>query len=415
VFREHFPTTDRSSYPIGWSQNRQLAALHALGCLEIEESQDGGWLKLAALPPQVSPSPSLRWITDPIRGGQSAWRQYDLRGMWLPEEIEALTDAIAEPDSDSKRIMCELRPPADKALLKGLLPGRRRILVAESKIARLEQAIKKVQQLHPSVQYIPGPAAMSAKVATETSRATAPRILNYRDALRSLRDLSAQHGAPWRPLTADPTTLDRYGRIQRFDPIALTLKCVDSCDHELAVECLECEIRNHRRVHIVIDRKKERFAPFADRQLARWMARHLMAPDAPVMVSAGATLGRDLAVPLELQLPRHLERLLCLQSNHPPNLAQYWTDPGDRTADRYASPFHSPEAQRTFKVPAAVPVSFVRSVQSATPSGAFVVYPEVYGRNPVWPEEKPMPVIGVKARPLDPFPSAECPLHLRTP
>jgi hypothetical protein len=420
VFREHFPTTDRNSYPIGWSQSRQLAALHALGCLEIEESPDGGWVKLAALPPRVSPSPSVRWITHPIRGG-SAWRQFDLRGMWLPEEIEALETAIgnleseAAPQSDTNRIMWELRPPSDKALLKSLVPGRRRILVAKNKIARLEAAIETVRKRHPSVQYIPGPAEMPTRVPTETDRAEAPAILNYRDALKSLRDLADQSGAPWCALEADPTTLYRYERIQRFDPIALTLQCVSGCDPNLQVECLECESRNHRRVHIVVDRIHKRFASFADRQLARWIARNLMAPGAPMIVSVGGALGRDLAVPLELQLPRHLERLLCFQSNQPPNLAQYWADPEDPNANRYASPFHGLEAQKAFMLPAAVRVGFVRRFQSATPSGTFVVYPEVYGRNPVWPEACRMPVLGAEALPLNPFPSAECPLHLRAP
>jgi hypothetical protein len=331
----------------------QVQALHALGVIQLEDEDGGTFGRLLALPPTLVLLPRLANLgLDPTgRRGILTASEAILAGCWLPEEIARLEKAAT-------RARIPLKATRRRQGLE-LAPHRRCLLVEG------DFAIKRLSELARSAQVA---FCGATSVSTRLAAATVP-----------IDKLVDRDG--WRPGPPSDVFHRRY-----FDPrgLGVSEEPLDSGDR---YELMECRHPNRPLwSHFIIDRESNQSLQIEDRQLARWFVRQRSVPEAPVPVNQDA-----LIVPLELRLPRLLERIACLSSGFAPSLERY----RDST-----SPFRRSEIRTKFVIPAPPdrPVHWLASKTFC--SGNFVCYRGTYETS-AWPLGSRMPLLGVRAERIE--------------
>jgi len=326
----------------------QVQALHSLGIVELEENPQGGLDRLVALPPQITLLPRL--ANRGYESGSGILKSYEavLVGCWLPDQLLRLQKA-AKPRAG---VDLHVTPRKEWAVLA---PHRRALLsYGESSIARFNAVAEKVGALFDE----------SEPLACRLARAT-----------RSIDELADSHD--WTPGRPSDVFTTRY-----FDPRAIGVSdCpIDNGDRYVLWEC-----RHPNRPiwqHYVVDREKNCRLLVPDRQIARWFVRKRALQNTPI-----PAVQDEIIVPLELRLPRLLERVLVLSSGFAPVLKRY-TAP--------TSPFMKTEHSRRFAIPAPPErqVDWLAFRKHCT--GNFCCYRGAYG-TAAWPWNEPMPMLGIYA------------------
>ena len=327
----------------------EVSALHSLGIIEIEEGDEGRFENLRALSPQLLLLPRLanRGLRNRHEG---IWTSSEvvLTGCWLPEQLAKL-----------KR---EARPRNgveydETAHGSGtILTPHRRALLATGTSA--------LQNL----------AYVAARVGVPFDRSM-PLAYRFAHALSPI-DKLAEH-LRWEP----GRPADSY-RTRFFDPRRLGVTEIPLDDGD-RYELWECRLPTRPEWHFfLVDREDQKRTRVPDRQIARWFVRVRAVPDAPIPVTQD-----ELVVPLELRLPRILERSLVLSSGYAPVLRRYVG---------VHSPFSEAAISHRFAIPAPPerPVDWLAFRKHCT--GNFCCYRGAY-QTAAWPANEPLPLIGVSA------------------
>ena len=320
----------------------QVSVLHALGVAELVEDPSGGLEALLMIPPQLVLLPRrVHFGLDPKRGVQKAY-EVMLTGCWLNDEIEALTKR-------ARRIGAMIRETGRSAGA-ALAPHRRTFLMHEpDTMLRLRSA------------------ALELGIGFEDRVPLSVKMAQSLSSVSAL--LESEAWIPGRP----PGVWDtRY-----FDPRTLGVGDEAPGDRFVMWEC-----RNANRPvwqHFIVDNENNRRLPIDDRQLGRWFVRIQALPGTPVPVSAD-----DFFVPLELRLPRALERALTLSSGEAPELRRYVG----------GSPFSDRAEGRHFQIPPPPdqPVDWLAFRPYCT--GNFCRYPGAYD-TAAWRRDAPLPMLDV--------------------
>lgn len=324
----------------------QVQALHSLGIVELEEAEYGGLESIVTLRPGLALIPRPLNLGFASTGNIEQGHEAILVGCWTPDEINALRKACRQRAVEFKVLRRAEELP--------LFPNRLTLL------AQGENSIELLSRV-----------ASDMDLPLDT---TVPLACRLASALGRVEDLANTPG--WEPGAVSPEWKRRY-----FDPRAVALSQEEPDDRFVLLECQH----PNRSVwqHFLWDRVEDRRFPLADRQLGRWFVRKLAMPDTPMPRSGGAIL-----VPLELRLPRALERALVLSSGIAPSLTRY--TPG-------SSPFSSPSTSRAFGIPAPPSRSVEWLVSRYFCTGNFCRYEGVY-ETAVWPRGEPIPMLGLKAQ-----------------
>lgn len=330
----------------------QLFAMHQMGVVEIVESALGGLESVQALPPRLAITVAQANLGLARKGGIRRGRRFLLTGAWLPREVAEIR-RIATCTEDLAFHQ------AHDDTSSTLLPPERCVLASspDAEIA-LQRSAKRLD-----VQFENGtPDAVST--------------------LSSIAPISEIEGLlDWRPgipgAGYDTSEFD-------IDRICRTNRPTSGRRFRL----LECKRHDSGLwIHYLVDDRENRHATIHDRQLGRWIVRRLGIPDAPLPVdSTGA-----LIVPLELRLPRHLERAFALESGRPPETVWFG---GDRAISE--SPFLDEAISRRFHIPSPT-TSRIRPYPVAERCcHAFLRYPGLHG-TPIWPGGSPIPMLECNA------------------
>jgi len=339
------PRFSESRYSLRWVF-RNIEALHCLGVIEIEENMGTGISAVSALPPKI--------ILLPVRANGHdqkgvSWTPYQSMpvGCWSPDLMQKL-QRFAKP-SIGVDVRVAFRRSSDI-----VVPPRRILLTAEDKaIDRIQELADKLEvEFTGSVPYASQLAAVFSDI-----------------------NLLAEH-ENWESGIPAGTFTTRY-----FDPHTLSLH-QRRLEHDDRYELWECT-QDERPVwrFFVVDVKNDRRLEIVDRQTARWFVRRQALPNAPIPITVN-----NILVPVELRLPRMLERLLILSSGELPDRCKY----GERH-----SPFLSSERSRQFAIPSPQEAGSVNSNSKVRRcSGEFFQY---YGgfRTAAWPGREPMPLLGL--------------------
>ena len=321
----------------------QASVLHALGVAELVEDPSGGLEALVMIQPQLVLLPRRVHLgIDPRRGLQVAYEVL-LAGCWLYDEIEALTKR-------ARRIGALIRKTGRSAGA-ALAPHRRTFLVHdEGMLSRLRGAAEGL-----GIGF-DDRAPLSVKMAGSLSPVSAL--------------VESDGWIPGRP----PDVWDtRY-----FDPRTLGVGDEAPEDRFVLWEC-----RNANRPvwqHFLVDNEMDRRLPIDDRQLGRWFVRVRALPSTPVPVSAD-----DFFVPIELRLPRALERALTLSSGEAPELRRYVK----------RSPFAARAMGRHFQIPPPPDQSVDWLAFRPYCTGNFCCYSGAYN-TAAWRRGTPVPMLGVE-------------------
>ncbi len=285
----------------------QLFSLHQMGVVEIVESASGGLERVQALPPRLAITVAQANLGIKPGGGLHKARRFLFTGAWLPRETISLYELASktgglmfhqEPDTVDTTLL-----PPDRCVLTTSREG-------ESKLQ--DWAIRM------GVQF----------------ESITPDAVSSLSSIMPISNIATK--LEWRPglpgAGYDTFEFDE-GRVCR----------TSTRRKGLAMSLLEC--RHHDSglwSHFLVDEPNNQHVKIHDRQLGRWLVRRFHLPDAPVPVdSTGALL-----VPLELRLPRHLERAFALESGRAPETV--WFDGATAGSE---SPFLRPEIARRFRIP----------------------------------------------------------------
>jgi hypothetical protein len=336
--------------PTGTADNAHLMhaifALHSLGIIELEERSEGGLDRILANPPMLVLLPRRANLGIRQHGGRFISDEAVLAGCWLPEEL-------ADLERVSKTYGVE-RWTSARPMGAALAPHRR-ALTSDSGLDPLKEVARELD-----VPFDP----------------LAPLACRLASVLASIDTLRNRGG--W--ITGRPSDVwsCRY-----FDPrnIGVSRTPLTTDDRFVLWECKHPNYPVWQ--HFVIDQELNRHLAVADRQLARWFVRVQALPNTPIPVS-----GDTLFVPLELRLPRILERVLVLSSGYAPILKRF-------TGVR--SPFAKRTESERFQIPAPPDhvVDWLAFRQSCT--GNFCCYRGSY-RTAAWPLGEPIPMLGLSPR-----------------
>jgi len=322
----------------------QLFSLHQLGVLEVVEATSGGLDRVQALPPRLAITAGKANL-GMIEGRVQSKRRFLLTGAWLPREIRQLHQLITD---SSGMTFHHDRTTDDETLIP---PYRCVLLDREDARAGLRVIASRLK-----VQFEDQVPDSVSSLASTAPLSEVRESLDWR---------SGKPGAGY--------------EVFEFDPGALCRS--NTRDDGRQLRLFECKRRDSGQwVFFLFDNSQDQFAVINDRQLGRWLVRRDYVPEAPLPVdSKGAVL-----VPLELRLPRHLERILGLGSGRAPETV--WFD------SSHPSPFLHPDTADKFQFPQ--PTSMrVRPYQGfGRCSHAFIRYPNAYGTS-LWPASTAMPIL----------------------
>lgn len=325
----------------------QLFSLHQLGVLEVVEAPatSGGLDRVQALPPRLAVTAGNANL-GLIDGKFESKHRFLLTGAWLPREIKQLHQLIAK---SAGMTFHHDRTTDDETLIP---PYRCVLLDKEDAKAGLRKIASQLK-----VQFEDHVPDSVSSLASTIPLSEVREFLEWR---------SGEPGAGFEVFEFDPSALCRSSR----------------CGDGRQLRLLECKRRGSGQwVFFLFDNAQDQYAVIDDRQLGRWMVRVDYAPDAPLPVdSKGAVL-----VPLELRLPRHLERILGLESGRAPEVVWYGSS--------HPSPFIHPDKADKFQFPPPPTSQRVRPYEGVGRcSHALIRYPNAYGTS-LWHRDKAMPIL----------------------
>jgi hypothetical protein len=330
----------------------QLFSMHQMGVVEIVESPQGGLDRIQALPPRLAITVAQANLGLARRGGIRRGRRFLLTGAWLPREIVEL-QRLASSTED-----LEFHQTADTDDAT-LLPPERCVLTSskqgETTLGKLAGRL--------GIQFEDGTPDAVSSLSCIAAISETEALLDWRPGIP---------GAGYETFEFDINRICRTNAPTEGRPFRL----------------LECKRRDSGLwIHYLVDDRGNRHAAIQDRQLGRWIVRRLGIPEAPLPVdSAGA-----LIVPLELRLPRHLERAFALESERPPETVWFG---GDRAISD--SPFLDRSTSTRFHIPSPTTTRVRPYAVNERCCHAFLRYPGVHG-TPLWPTGKPMPMLECQA------------------
>ena len=338
---------DEDSFNQGYSLSNQLTTLHQIGSLEIIENFEGGFEAVCALPPRICSTTSKANLGMKPGGGFHDAYRFTLTGCWLPEELDQFLAQIERTPS--------LLYDRDEGLnWKSILPPYQCVLATEY------SAIEKLQGIAES---------LNIQFEAET-----PDSLSSLNVTKSLEHYLQE--ATWRP--GNPSI--GY-EVFTFDPRKLAQTTSKVADRYCLLECRNQKTSQWQ--YYIYDSAQNRHVKVHDRQLGRWVVRLNATPSIPVPIHIA-----DLVVPLELRLPRHLERIFALETGRYPQVAYF-----DRYSGAAVEESRVETMQKDFGIPPP-PRHEIRPYPiKEKVSGAFLKYPRIHG-TAIWPLNAPVPLLG---------------------
>ena len=325
----------------------EIQTLHALGVLELEESEHGGVSGLVELPPRLVLLPRLANRTRNPRDGIWSAHQVITAGCWLPTQLGRLK-------VEARKLGIDLleTPRLDEHVIA---PNYRLLLTS------IERWVESFRQL-----------ALKLGVRFDEGPPLATRMAS---ALSSIDTLdSSPRWVPGRPPQAFKT---RY-----FHPKRIGVGREPPPDNDRYV-LWECR-HNNRPIwqFFIVDSESNRHLEVSDRQLGRWFVRRQVARDAPI-----PSVRHDILIPLELRLPVALERTLVLSSGHAPTLSRYEAH----------SPFIKRSVSECFLIPPPQDVPLDWFIFREECLGTFCRYRGVLD-TAAWRKENPMPMLDTRTK-----------------
>jgi len=344
-----------NSFDDRFSLTGQLFALHQLAVLEIIESDDAGLDRVQALTPRLAVTVAQANLGIRPGAGIARARRFLLSGAWLPEELKSLLSAVRRYPTLQ---YSEIPIASDTTLLP---PYRCVLAPSETAVRQLGEICTQLNIEHESAI----PDAVSS-LGSCSSISDAVDRLDWRE------------GSP-----------DAGFDVFEFDPEAICRIRRSNGQHSLRLR--ECRRRDSGtwKYFLVDESRPDRpkHAEIHDRQLGRWITRARILNEAPLPVDAHGAL----LVPLELRLPRHLERVLALESGRGSETVWF-----SSSGSPFSSPFRDPEVAKRFGIPAPTTDRIRPYAVDGHFSHTFLRYPNVFG-TAIWPSGTAMPILNLCA------------------